>query len=234
MILDPEAQDDYTDKSLSALIYDELRARIIRGEYPPGTRLRERDLASDFNVSRIPLREALPQLEADGFITTLPRRGAVVTQLTIVDVEELFDVRLGVEVFATRLAAARVASGVRATPVLESMVRAEAALSTGDANAIAESNAEFHEEIVRLAANSLLTTMMRAVAGRDRWIFRMTSDRDPVLACEEHHQLCDAIAAGNADLAAAIAYSHIERGRQPSLTALRPVLPATAEDVPGR
>jgi DNA-binding FadR family transcriptional regulator len=67
--------------------------------------------------------------------------------------------------------------------------------------------------------------MTRPIAGRDRWIFRMTSDRDPVVACKEHHELCDAISAGEPDFAAAISYSHIERGRRPTLATLRQVLP---------
>jgi DNA-binding GntR family transcriptional regulator len=222
------------DESLSRKIYHELRTRIIRGDYAPGTRLRERELAEEFAVSRIPLREALPQLEADGFIETLPRRGAIVTQLTMRDVYELFDVRLGVEVFATRLAAQRVAAGVSPEPLLAAMARADVALDRGDATEIADLNAELHEVIIAFAGNSLLTSMMAGVTGRDRWIFRMTASRDPVLACQEHHQLCDAICAGDADLSAAIAYAHIERGRAPSIRALQGVLPETPEDIAGR
>ena len=123
--------------------------------------MRERELADELGVSRMPLREALPQLEADGFIRTVRRRGAVVTQLTIRDIEELFDVRLGVEVYATRLAARRVGAGASADGLREAMARADAALTHRDVNAIAESNAALHEEIVRLAENSLLTTTTR-------------------------------------------------------------------------
>lgn len=215
-----------SDRSLSAMIYDTLRARIISGALPPGTRLRERELAEELNVSRIPLREALPQLEADGFIQTVIRRGAIVTQLTLRDVEELFDVRLGVEVYATRLAARRVAGGASTEGLRQAMALGESAIASRDVDRIVQSNAELHEEIVRLADNSLLSTMMRSVSGRDRWIFRMTSDWDPVITCQEHHELCEAIYSGDADFSAAISYSHIERGRAPSLKVLKAVLPA--------
>ena len=206
-------------------IYEEIRNKIISGDLPPGTRLRERELADELGVSRIPVREALPYLEADGFITSQSRRGATVTELTLRDVQELFDVRLGVEVYAARLAARRVADGASPAEVRAAMARAERALADGDAAVIAESNAELHEAIVALADNSLLTAMMRSVFGRDRWIFRMTSDRDPVVACAEHRELCDAIFAGDADFTAATAYAHIERGRQPTLETLKTVLP---------
>ncbi len=105
------------------------------------------------------------------------------------------------------------------------MARAEFALAAGDAGQIAESNADLHETIVTLAGNSLLTAMMRSGFGRNRWIFRMTSDRDPVVACSEHRELCDAISAGDADFTAATAYAHIERGRKPTLDTLRAVPP---------
>lgn len=209
----------------SSRLYHELRTRIIRGDYPPGTRLRERELAEELHASRIPLREALPQLEADGFIETRPRRGAIVTQLTMQDVAEVYDVRLGVEVYATRLAAQQVASGARTSRLQQAMSTSRAAIATGNPTEIAETSAELHDEIVRLSGNALLISMMRLAAGRDRWIFRMTSGRDPNTACVEHEQLCDAIYTGNADLAASIAYAHIERGRIPTFTALERVLP---------
>jgi len=203
----------------------EIRSKILSGDLPPGTRLRERELAEELGVSRIPIREALPQLEADGFITSQSHRGAIVTELTLRDVQELFDVRLGVEVYASRLAAQRVANGADPAAMHEAMARAEFALAIGDAGQIAESNADLHETIVALADNSLLTAMMRAAFGRNRWIFRMTSDRDPVVACSEHRELCDAISAGDADFTAATAYAHIERGRKLTLETLRAVLP---------
>jgi DNA-binding GntR family transcriptional regulator len=203
----------------------EIRNKIISGDLPPGTRLRERDLAEELGVSRIPVREALTHLEADGFITSQSHRGATVTELTLRDVEELFDVRLGVEVYASRLAAQRVANGADPAALREAMARAEFALAAGDAGEIAEANADLHETIVTLAGNSLLTAMMQSVFSRNRWIFRMTSDRDPVVACSEHRELCDAICAGDADYTAAMTYAHIERGRRPTLETLRAVLP---------
>jgi len=223
--MNPYSEGEDPDQPLTAKVYRELRNRIIAGELAPGARLRERDLAQELGVSRIPVRQALPQLEAEGYITTSPRRGATVTQLTMRDIDELFDVRLGVEVSATRMAARRVASGADPVGLTHAMSEADAALASADPAWIAESNADLHEAIVRLADNVLLATMTRSIAGRDRWVFRMTSNRDPAVACHEHHELCDAIYAGNEEFAAAISYAHIEGGRKPTVDTLRTILP---------
>ncbi|MBT2512565.1 GntR family transcriptional regulator [Arthrobacter sp. ISL-30] len=74
-----------------------IRQLIISGEYAPGSRLRERELSEFLAVSRVPVREALQQLEAEGFVVTSPRRAATVKQITLKDVNELFDVRLILE-----------------------------------------------------------------------------------------------------------------------------------------
>lgn len=210
---------------MSTRIFRDLRRRIINGEFPMGSRLRERDLAEQLGVSRVPLREALPQLEADGFIRTSLRRGAVVVQLTLKDVTELFDARLGVEVHATRLAAQRCAEGASAARIEDALRRAVTALGEGDPGLIAELNADLHEIIVAAADNALLATVMQPIAARDRWVFRLTAGRDVHVACAEHAELCAAIVGGRPDMAAALAYSHIERGRAPTLEALRPILP---------
>jgi DNA-binding GntR family transcriptional regulator len=133
-------------------------------------------------------------------------------------------------VHATRLAARRVASGIDPVLLRNAMNLADAVLSTGDPASIADTNADLHEAVLELADNALLATMARRVAGRDRWVFRMTADRDPALACHEHHELCEAIYAGNEEFAAAISYSHIERGRQPTVERLRAILPPTSSD----
>ena len=218
------------DQSLSAQIYTEIRERIIEGIYPPGARLRERELSEDLNVSRIPLREALPQLEADGYIVTYPRRGAVVRTLTLVDVEELFDIRLSLEVFAARKAAQR-ARTETLPPRLGELVDQARAITNESSSPreISTLNTQIHEEIIRLANSDLLNNLMRSVMGRTRWLFRLTSHRDQNEQLHDHDDLAKAIYGGNAEVAAAIAHTHIESGRQASLDMLAEILPTTAE-----
>src|ERR1700729_3406319 len=80
-------------QSLTSAVADKLRDQIIRGEIPEGAQLRQDAIAAQYHVSRIPVREALRQLDAEGLIAIVPNRGAVVPALSPADIEELFSIR---------------------------------------------------------------------------------------------------------------------------------------------
>jgi DNA-binding GntR family transcriptional regulator len=90
--------------STPEFVREELRRAISQGEFAPGVQLRQDELAERFGTSRIPVREALRQLEAEGFVTLLPNRGAVVSDLSIDEVIELLEIRIALECHALRLA----------------------------------------------------------------------------------------------------------------------------------
>jgi DNA-binding GntR family transcriptional regulator len=214
-----------TDRSLSVKVYEYLRDAIIEGDLEPGSRLLERELSDRLEVSRIPIREALPQLESEGLIQTFPRRGSFVTQLTLRDISELFDVRTSLDVLSARLASEK-ARTERTRALTLSFERARLATDSGTATEIATANAAFHDAILQLAGNRLLDSLMSPISARVRWLFRLTSERDPAMLCQEHQELHDAIRSGSTELAASLAFSHVERGRVPSLEALSTILPA--------
>jgi len=84
-------------------VREALRLAISLGEFAPGFQLRQDELAARFGTSRIPVREALKQLEAQGFVTFLPDRGAIVSDLSIDEVVELLEIRIALECHALRL-----------------------------------------------------------------------------------------------------------------------------------
>src|SRR5579872_4862515 len=90
-------------QSLTSAVAEKLREQIIRGDIPEGMQLRQDAIANQFQVSRIPVREALRQLDAEGLITIVPNRGAVVPALSPDDVEELFTIRALLEPEVLRL-----------------------------------------------------------------------------------------------------------------------------------
>ncbi|MEV8634109.1 GntR family transcriptional regulator [Streptosporangium sp. NPDC051023] len=213
-----------TNRSLPEQICDHIRELIIDGTLEPGTWLRERDLAQRLNVSRIPVREALPVLEAEGFVKMVPRRGAMVATLTLREAENLYDIRESLEVLAARLAA-RQAGHSPPAALLECLERGRAAAEAGDAHGLEAANAAFHGEILKLSDNPLLQSIMKPIKGRVRWLFHLLPSRDPHAQLVKHQELCDAIASGNPDLAAAVAYAQIVRTRESTLGVLRTLLP---------
>lgn len=221
----PAAIDDVDREALADGVYRALLRSIIAGESAPGARLKERDLSERYAVSRVPVREALQRLESEGFIATEPHRGAVVRRVTRRDIEELFDARLCIEPFATRHAATRLRDGLASPARLEALLtRSQRHFSAGEESAGISSNLDFHEEVVRLSGNSLLVRSLKPMLGRMEWIFQLTHDAREDEQVLEHVELYDALVAGNAELAAAQAYTHIELGRSPVLAALEPFL----------
>ncbi|MET3706873.1 GntR family transcriptional regulator [Arthrobacter sp. UYEF6] len=204
---------------------ERIRELIISGDFAPGSRLRERELSQTLAVSRVPVREALQQLEAEGFIDASPRRGATVKQITLRDVNELFEVRLSLEVLAARLAAQASARGQPWSRLQQMMGQAEEATLRHDHAQIPLSNTALHAEIVAMGGNSLLEYSMKPLLGRMQWLFTLTGHRDPQVQCAEHLSLCQAIYDGKPDLAAALAFAHVELGREPSLQGLAGRLP---------
>lgn len=218
-----------TDRSLVAQVVDQLRDAIMDGSLAPGEKLPEQSLADQLSISRIPLREAILVLEAEGFVRSVPRRGSHVVRLTMTDVEDLFDIRENLEVLAARRAAER-ASDIDLMLLAEfreSLIHNREAVASGDDRAIAVSSARFHRLIVDMSGNALLSTLMRPVQGRVEWLFRMTSQRDQKTACREHGQLLRAILRGDPDEASQLAFDHIASGREPSVAILSSVLPAS-------
>ncbi|MGM7646114.1 GntR family transcriptional regulator [Nocardia sp. JW2] len=203
-------------KSLRDQAYEELRDRIIDLRLSPGQRLVERDLATELDISRIPLREALHLLEREGLVVIVPRQGAIVAPFTVADVRDLFDVRESLEVLAARLAAER-AESADLTALRAQLTAARRATERGEQAAIAAANAGFHAIIVEISGNPLLQSLLRPLESRVRWLFHLTKERDPGTQCDEHEALYAAIAAGDPQAAADIAYRHVASGREPSL-----------------
>jgi len=122
-------------QSLTSAVADRLRDQIIRGEIPEGSQLRQNTIAAQYRVSRIPVREALRQLDAEGLITIVPNRGALVPELLPDDIEELFSIRALLEPAVLKVSIPRLTDAVlsKAQAVLgkfESDLRREERIGT--------------------------------------------------------------------------------------------------------
>lgn len=187
-------------------VLSSLRQEIIAGRLLPGDRLVERELAERFGVSRVPVREAIRALVAEGFVHFETPRRTVVRRLTPNDVKELFELREALEVYAAGLAAAR-ATPQDLAEVEELLDQAAAATEAGDAETITDVNSRLHDRIVAMARNGLLIEALEPVAGRLRWMTRRNEEWPQLLV--EHRELYEAIASGDPERARAHALAHV-------------------------
>lgn len=192
-------------------VRDELQARISDGRLRPGDRVYEQDVAAEFGVSRVPVREAIRMLQSEGLVEVQPRRrGVFVRSLDRKQLQELFDVREALEVLAAKLAAEH--GDAETTRRLgELSARAKRAWEDGEIDAMSVANAEFHSQLVTLSGNELLTSMLEPLHGRLAWLFRL--NKEPERVCAEHEELHAAIASGDVERAAERARQHVQSSR---------------------
>lgn len=195
--------------SESERVTRKLRDDIVDGVRAPGSRLVERELAAELGVSRIPVRDALRQLVAEGLVTPRPRSWAVVREFTAADIADLHEVRAAFERLAFRLAVERrTREGLqRLRAVVDAELQAAAA---GDGVAARRAAADFHEVVTGLAANELLNELQRTIRSRMRWL--LAQHDDLVGIAREHEALYDAIADRDADRVDALVEVHLTGG----------------------
>lgn len=202
--------------SLRDQVYEQLRSRIMDLELTPGHRITERDAAAELGVSRVPLREALRLLEAEGLIVLVPRQGAMVASWSREDIVRLFEVREELETLAARLAATR-RTEADLRLMRELVEAADRALAAGDDAATAAANAGFHRAVFAACGNTLLQQMMAPLDSRVQWLFHLTKHRDTREQRQEHVRLLELIEARDSDGAAELYRAHIVAGLEPTL-----------------
>ena len=97
-----ENQNLGSKPSLKQLVYENLQNMIVQGKLEPGEKLIEDDLAQAMHISRAPIREAISMLERDGFVRIIPRKGAIVAEVSEKDAMDIWKCRLALEPFAAR------------------------------------------------------------------------------------------------------------------------------------
>ena len=193
-------------------VYEALVELVVEGRLRPGQHLVETELARQLGVSRQPVREALHRLEAEGWVDLRPNQGAFVHVPTDEEVDQLLDVRELLEVETARLAAKAAAGGHVARLGLICH-EGEAAVEAGDTGRFVAVNTEFHAELARMAGNAVLAELAEIVGRRVRWYYRQVAPVRGHESCAEHRDMVEAIEAGDAVRASAIARKHTERTR---------------------
>ncbi|MEU8820416.1 GntR family transcriptional regulator [Actinoplanes sp. NPDC048796] len=200
-------------------IAERLRSALRRGEFLPGTRLVQEKIAADLAVSRIPLREALHMLAAEGLLVNQPHRGMVVAELSPDEVDELFDLRLQLE----PALAEEIVRGCRPRDV-DALHRLAEQIHDkgGDAAARAALNYQFHSRVYRLSERPLtirfIDQLLQLVEPYSRqWV---RSGHDLQRIDREHRQMVEALRGGDATALARVIVDHIVGARDHVLAAL--------------
>lgn len=187
-----------------------LRDDIVLGRRAPGSRLIERDIAAELNVSRLPVREAIKSLVAEGVVIARPRTWAVVREFTHQDIQDFAEVREAIETLIFTFAAERHdEEGIaRMRAVYERELEAAKA---GDAEGARIAAGKFHEIAAHLAGNEMLTELISVFLTRLQWLF---GQHDDLLGmAEEHRIIYEAMAARDTGALRTLVPAHLASGR---------------------
>jgi DNA-binding GntR family transcriptional regulator len=201
-------------RTLSGAIVDRLRQDILGGAYAPGAQLKQDMLAAAFGVSRIPVREALLQLEAEGLVRIQPHRGAVVTPIAVEEIADVFDLRALLEVRLLRSSVPRLTADHVAE--IRRIQRAfAAAISAGDAARWGRLNADFHLALYAAANQPRTLAIVAGLLQVSERHTRLQLSGAPAWrrAEAEHAELVALCAARDTEAAVALMVRHIESVR---------------------
>lgn len=194
-----------------------LRSDVLRGELPPGTRITEASLAQRYGTSRVPVREAIRALAADGFLELRPNAGARVADVPVDDLADLYAVRRVAEGITAGRCARLVADGAADGLVAELTGIVDAGFAALAADRPAENaalNTEFHAAVARLSQARSMTLVLRRVAERIEWAYATTVAQQGRRAWTEHRRIVAAIAAGDEERAGDAMARHIDASRR--------------------
>ncbi|WP_114010305.1 GntR family transcriptional regulator [Cohaesibacter intestini] len=206
-------------RTTTNIVADELRKRIMSGQLREGEQVRQEAIATELGVSRIPVREALRQLEAEGLITLVSHKGAEVTRLEPSEIAELFEVRIMLESWMFEHAIEHITeSHLEAAEKLIASMRNDAMIEEWGAL-----NWQFHETLYTPARKPATMKILRRVHDNiDRYVrlqITLTEDSQE-RAHREHQAIVDAARNKNAKVAVALLNDHINHVKEQLLANL--------------
>jgi DNA-binding GntR family transcriptional regulator len=198
---------------LRDVIADDLRQQIIRGTLRPGARILEEQIAAAHGVSRVPVREAMRRLEAEGYLALTPFRGATVTAPSINAAVELMQIRRALEGLAARLAAAR-HGGDLADELQAVVTKGRQAIRARRVKRLPELIETFHDLVVRASGNQELIELLGHVRSKVRWVFDVDVEARADSSWHDHEMILQAILGGDAHTAGVLMDAHVAKDEQ--------------------
>ncbi len=194
-----------------------IRSQIIEGKILPGERLTESDVANVLGVSRTPLREAFFQLHAEGFVKFTPRKGAIVSDISITDATETYQIKTALEGLAARLATRNVTDAFidKLTDINDNLSD-QILKKKKDIKLIFDLNGKFHQTIIDASGNKKLSEMLHLVrqqTQRYNYIYLSLLSRLEN-SISEHVGIINALKKKDADKAEHLVISHSESAQK--------------------
>lgn len=182
-----------TYKPLREVVIENIRDAILSGDFPAGMRLTELQLADEMGVSRTPIREAIRNLEQEGLVVMIPRRGAYVADVSIHDINEVYEIRTALETLAAGLAAERI-----------------------EDSEIEEMDTAFHDVIYKASRNkrcmNIISTLRQQITSIRERSMPYPGRLDEMLL--EHRAIVDAIAQRDVEKAQMAVKTHMENAER--------------------
>ncbi len=200
--------------TLRERIVDFIKDSVVSGRLKPGERVPEQEIAESFGISRTPIREAFRQLESEGFISVVPRKGAVVSPITDKDVREFYAIKSLLEGFAAKTACLKLTP--KEIKRLESLnAQMDRCAGKNDVKGFFKLDNQFHDTFLRACGNEKLCVLIHHLVQQFER-FRITAlalpgrMRDSV---KQHNEIIEAFKNGETALVENLVRANAERGR---------------------
>jgi len=205
-----------TRELLKDRAYDELKLRILRNDYPPGSFLAERQLADQLGMSKTPVKAALERLELEGFIAVSPQQGIVVRDLAVAEIADQYEIRSALESYTLRTIAGRL-SPEQTERVRDNLAAQEAILGQANIALGVALDAEFHTLFAEALGNQEILRVMKQLREKMQRVITRVFQLNPGridTSYVEHAAIAEAVIHGDGADAVRLIEAHLERGRQ--------------------
>ncbi|CAI2122805.1 Uncharacterized HTH-type transcriptional regulator ydfH [Serratia marcescens] len=196
--------------SLNELAYRRFKQALVTLSYKPGEYLNTAQVMNDLDMGRTPINQAIHRLANEGLLQVIPRKGVMVSPLSMDDALELIEVRLANEMLCMRLASQKITEGQIAT-LTELNRQIEAASQERDRVRMMTLDHEFHQELAQIAGNNMLADILSVLHARAQRFWASTLSREGHMreVIDEHRAIIAALAAQDSAAAAEAAQAHI-------------------------
>jgi DNA-binding GntR family transcriptional regulator len=204
-------------------VLDIVRGAILDFRYKPGQRLIERELIEQIGVSRTTIREVLRELDAEGLVTTIPQKGAIVVIPTPEEAADLYDVRGSLEALAARRFVDR-ASDEQVAALRGAVEEFERVVSEGaDTRALLHAKDAIYDVLLEGAESQAIRSILGGLQARVRMLraASLSQPGRPQRSVDEMRQLCDAVEARDGDAAAEACVTHLVQAATTGIEAVK-------------